>query len=98
TDALAKKKAQLQDSRVQRGQLDQDNHALQRKLLVLEMRLDELGQANVAATADVDRVTAASRQMQTELEAMSEAYAAQSGDLVAAHEANVVRILSGSKR
>ncbi|RQM30749.1 hypothetical protein B5M09_013456, partial [Aphanomyces astaci] len=56
TDALAKKKAQLQDSRVQRGQLDQDNHALQRKLLVLEMRLDELGQANVAATADVDRV------------------------------------------
>ncbi|ETV76182.1 hypothetical protein, variant 3 [Aphanomyces astaci] len=89
TDALAKKKAQLQDSRVQRGQLDQDNHALQRKLLVLEMRLDELGQANVAATADVDRVTAASRQMQTELEAMSEAYAAQSGDLVAAHEANV---------
>ncbi|RHY60842.1 hypothetical protein DYB38_012951, partial [Aphanomyces astaci] len=56
TDALAKKKAQLQDSRVQRGQLDQDNHALQRKLLVLEMRLDELGQANVAASADVDRV------------------------------------------
>ncbi|RHY04014.1 hypothetical protein DYB36_007410 [Aphanomyces astaci] len=71
TDALAKKKAQLQDSRVQRGQLDQDNHALQRKLLVLEMRLDELGQANVAASADVDRVDQETR-LHTHKEHMAE--------------------------
>ncbi|ETV95348.1 hypothetical protein H310_11238 [Aphanomyces invadans] len=88
TDALEKKRAQLQDSRMQRGQLDQDNQALQRKLLMLEMRLDEVGEANAAAAADVERMSTKARQAQTELESMSEAYAAQSGDLLAARESN----------
>ncbi|KAG9414214.1 hypothetical protein AC1031_013418 [Aphanomyces cochlioides] len=86
SQAFEKKQRQLQESRVQRCTLEEESNGLKRKLIVLEMRIDEVAQAQVSTRGQVDHLQREKQRVQAELEALSEAYASQSGDLLVAQE------------
>ncbi|CAK4085577.1 unnamed protein product [Aphanomyces euteiches] len=86
SQAFEKKQRQLQESRVQRCTLEEESNGLKRKLIVLEMRIDEVAQAQASTRGQVDHLQREKQRVQAELEALSEAYASQSGDLLVAQE------------
>ncbi|KAF0714253.1 Aste57867_3968 [Aphanomyces stellatus] len=86
TVAVEKKQRQLQESRVHRCTLEEENNGLKRKLLVLEMRIDEVAEAQATARHEADAIERDKQRIQTELETLSEAYAEQGGELLAAQD------------
>ncbi|OQS01491.1 hypothetical protein ACHHYP_00656 [Achlya hypogyna] len=84
--ALEKQQRALQENRLHRCSTEEENKGLRRKLHVLEMRIDEVAEAHASTRLDVGAKEQARRELQIEFENMSEAFAAQSAELLSLQE------------
>lgn len=82
----------LQEARAKQALVDDENAELQRKVEVLEIRLDEIAQSHSVAVEEMRIRERETTELRDEMAAISSEYAAQRDDLEVAHDNIKVRM------
>ncbi len=87
---MEKKQRLVHETRRQLCTVEEENSALKRKLHALEMRMDEVAEAHAFTQQQGQATEKALQVAREDCEALSEAYAKQGGELMAARESLTV--------
>ncbi|CAI5738672.1 unnamed protein product [Hyaloperonospora brassicae] len=83
---LQQRESLLQENRLERGILEEENNEWKRKVQVLETRIEEIARAHSIAMQEIDLRDAKTEELRVEFAAMSGDYAAQQKELEAAYD------------
>ena len=91
---LQQRESLLQENRLEREILEEENNEWKRKVQVLETRIEEIARAHSIAMQEIDLRDTKMKELRVEFAAMSGDYAAQRKELEAAYDETKARVIT----